>query len=112
MFEKMPGAAMDYDRKRFGIHLAQVVHVLTPLLQTNEMFSTWKELTSYLKNNEDNIQIVSEYEIEYTADEFIQMIEEGYKEGKRRMIEYPEMRNHPSYYEDADGYEWCELDFE
>lgn len=111
MFDKMPGAIIDYENKRFEIHLAQFVHYATPLLQTNAMFSTWKELAAYLKNNEDHVRIFSEFETEYSVCEFIKMMEERNKEGRSRMQTFPRMKHNSSYYTDEDGYEWCKVDF-
>lgn len=111
VFDKMPNAEINYENRRFEIHLAQTVGWLSPLLQSNEVFSSWKEMEAYLIENEKEIIIVDEYEGVYTVIDFFKMIKLENKSKKSRFLVYPEMQSDDNYYKDSDGYEWCKPDF-
>lgn len=111
LFDNMKDAEINYDKKRFEIHIAQTVGSLTPLLQTHQEFSTWYELSHYLKENKEHIEIIDEYEIKMEINDFLDMLKDENKKNKSRMSVFPDMKQNDIYYRDDDGYEWCKREF-
>lgn len=113
IFDHMPDAKIDRHCRDFRIHLSQSAMNLTPLFQTHEKFSSWRECSKFLNDFKSKIEIVDEYGVTYSIDEYIETMENDNKQYKSRMMTvYPDMQNRAEYHRDSDGFEWCDSEFE
>lgn len=111
MFDYMKDAEIDFENRRFGIHVAQTVGRLAPILQVHPEFSTWDELTGYLIGNEEHITIFDEYEAKVSVAEFLDTIKCDKANNPSRRSVFKEMVYDERYYMDDRGYEWCKVEF-
>ena len=111
MFDYMKDAEIDFENRRFEIHVAQTVGRLAPILQVHPEFSTWDELTGYLIGNEEHITIFDEYETKVSVAEFLGTIKCDKANNPSRRSVFKEMVYDERYYMDDRGYEWCKVEF-
>lgn len=104
-FDLIPGVTMDETHRCFSIHLAKTMPEawkLKPVLEKHS-YRTFRGLKEVLRNKNYIYKIYDEYEIEYTTDEFIKMLEEMNAVG---------VRGENNHRVDKDGFLWIDTEFD